>query len=263
MSEADNMAEIIAVNGLSFTYPDGQKALDDIHLTVYSGESVALIGPNGAGKSTMLLHLNGILDSHGEVRVSGRPVDSQNLKWVRSKVGLVFQNPDDQLFSPTVFDDVAFGPINMGYAEEEVQQRVSQALEWVGMAGHEQRSPHHLSVGEKKRIALATVLSMSPELLVLDEPTSSLDPRARWELIALLRGLVMTKIVASHDLELVQALCERTVMLDAGRVIADDLTERIMADVEMLRAHGLAPPMGISHPDLPRENRAGCSIGLG
>lgn len=259
----DDNENVIEIENLSFSYPDKRQALTDIGLVIHAGESVAIVGPNGAGKSTLLLLFNGILRGNGAVRVCGQSVDEKNLKSVRSKVGLVFQEADDQLFSPTVFDDVAFGPINMGYAKEEVQQRVSQALEWVGMAGYEQRSPHHLSVGEKKRIALATVLSMSPELLVLDEPTSNLDPRARWELIALLRGFVMTKIVASHDLELVQALCERTVMLDAGRIIADDLTERIIADVELLRAHGLAPPMSISHPDLPRENRSSCSVGLG
>jgi len=234
--------EIIRIDNLSFCYPDAQQALTDISLTIYQGETVALIGPNGAGKSTLLLHLNGILRSNGVVKVLGRPVDDKNLKWLRSKVGLIFQNPDDQLFSSTVFDDVAFGPINMGYSEAEVWQCVAKALDWVGMTGYEQRSPHHLSVGEKKRISIATVLSMAPEILVIDEPTSNLDPGSKWSLISLLKRLPVTKIVASHDLELVQALCQRTIILDQGQVIADGTTDHILADKPLLAAHGLAPP---------------------
>jgi len=233
--------EIIRLNNLSFYYPDGQQALTDINLTIYHGESVALIGPNGAGKSTLLLHLNGILRSNGVVRVLGRPVDDKNLRWIRSKVGLVFQNPDDQLFSPTVFDDVAFGPINMGCAEAEVRQCVTSALSWVGMTSYEQRSPHHLSVGEKKRIAIATVLSMNPEILVIDEPTSNLDPGSKWSLIELLRGLSITKIIAAHDLELVKALCQRVIVLDGGHIVADDATDHILANKSLLVAHRLAP----------------------
>jgi len=232
--------EIIRIDNLSFSYPDGQQALTDVNLTIYQGETVALIGPNGAGKSTLLLHLNGILHSDGVVKVLGRPVDDKNLRWVRSKVGLIFQNPDDQLFSPTVFDDVAFGPINMGYSEAEVRESVTRALDWVGMTGYEQRSPHHLSVGEKKRIAIATVLSMDPEILVIDEPTSNLDPGSKWSLIELLRGLAITKIIASHDLELVQALCHRAIVLDRGEVIVDGATSHILADKRLLSAHGLA-----------------------
>jgi len=232
--------EIIRVDNLSFGYPDGQQALTDVNLTIYQGETVALIGPNGAGKSTLLLHLNGILHSNGAVKVFGRPVDDKNLRWVRSKVGLVFQNPDDQLFSPTVFDDVAFGPINLGYSEAKVPELVTRALDWVGMAGYERRSPHHLSLGEKKRIAIATVLSMNPEILVIDEPTSNLDPGSKWSLIELLRGLAITKIIASHDLELVQALCHRAIVLDRGVIIADGATSHILADMPLLMAHGLA-----------------------
>jgi cobalt/nickel transport system ATP-binding protein len=233
--------EIIRVDNLSFGYPDGQPALANVNLTVYQGETVALIGPNGAGKSTLLLHLNGILHSNGAVKIFGRPVDDKNLRWVRSKVGLVFQNPDDQLFSPTVFDDVAFGPINMGYSEAEVRKLVTRALDWVGMGGYERRSPHHLSLGEKKRIAIATVLSMNPEVLVIDEPTSNLDPGSKWSLIKLLKGLAITKIIASHDLELVQALCPRAIVLDRGVVIVDGVTSHILADKRLLSAHGLAP----------------------
>jgi len=234
------MEEVVRVDKLSFRYPDGQQALADVNLTIYRGEAVALIGSNGAGKSTLLLHLNGILRSNAMVKVFDRPVDDKNVRWVRSKVGLVFQNPDDQLFSPTVFDDVAFGPINMGYSETEVRELVTRALSWVGMAGYEQRAPHHLSVGEKKRIAIATVLSMSPEILVLDEPTSNLDPRSKWSLIGLLKKLPKTKIIAAHDMELVRALCSRAIILDHGQVIADGTTSHILADIPLLAAHGLA-----------------------
>ncbi len=237
------MDEVVTVNSLSFSYPDGQPALANVSLTVHRGETVALIGPNGAGKSTLLLHLNGILRSNGVVKVFGQPVDDKNLKWLRSKVGLIFQNPDDQLFSPTVFDDVAFGPLNMGYAEVEVRQLVSRTLSWVGMAGYEKRSPHHLSVGEKKRIAIATVLAMNPEILVIDEPTANLDPGSKWSLIELLGRLEMTKVIATHDLELVKALCPRTVIFDHGEVIIDGATSQILADKKLLSAHGLASPL--------------------
>jgi cobalt transport protein ATP-binding subunit len=243
--------KVIEIENLSFSYPDGQRALKDISLAVSAGETVAFIGPNGAGKSTLLLHLNGILRSgNGAVRIFGLPVEEKHLKQIRRRVGLVFQNPDDQLFSPTVFDDVAFGPISMGCTEEEVRRRVKRALEQVGISGHERRSPHHLSVGEKKRIAIATVLSMSPELLVIDEPTSDLDPRGRWELIELLRGLLRdghpgpaALVIATHDLEMVRALCQRAILLDEGQVVADDLTHRILSDSPLLASHGLAPPM--------------------
>jgi len=231
----------IEIANLSYSYPDGQQALRDINLAIETGESVALIGANGAGKSTLLLHLNGIMRSDRAIKILGLPLNDKNLKQARSKVGLVFQNPDDQLFSPTVFDDVAFGPINMGVHPNEVRQRVSQALHDVNMAGYEQRSPQHLSVGEKKRIAIATILSMSPQILVLDEPTANLDPRAKWELIELIRGLPMTKIVASHDLELVTALCERTIILDSGSIVADDSTSSIMSNTPLLERYGLEP----------------------
>ena len=235
------MEEIIRVSNLSFGYPDGQQALSGINLVIKRGETVALIGPNGAGKSTLLLHFNGILHTDGLVTVFGQPVNDKNLKWVRGKVGLVFQNPDDQLFSPTVFDDVAFGPINLGYEPDEVLRAVARALEAVGMSGYEKRSSHHLSLGEKKRIAMATVLAMNPQVLVIDEPTSNLDPAGKWSLIELLKGMEMTKVVASHDLELVEALCPRSVILDRGVVVADGATADILADEPLLAAHGLAP----------------------
>ncbi|MCJ7769724.1 MAG: ATP-binding cassette domain-containing protein [Dehalococcoidales bacterium] len=234
------MQELITVENLSFSYPDGQQALTDVSLGIYRGDSVAIVGPNGAGKSTLVLHFNGILRSNGHIKLMGKAVDENNLRWVRSRVGLVFQNPDDQLFSPTVFDDVAFGPMNMGYGEAEVEQAVKLSLELVGMAGFEKRSPHHLSVGEKKRIAMATVLSMSPEVLVIDEPTSNLDPRGKWDIIEDLKGLSVTKIVVSHDLEMVEALCRRMIIIDRGRVVADGATADTLADKQLLAEHGLA-----------------------
>jgi len=248
----------IEIEGLSYTYPDGQQALRGVSFVVRAGERVAFIGPNGAGKSTLLLHLNGLLRGNdGAVRVLGLPVEDRHLQWIRSKVGLVFQNPEDQLFSPTVFDDVAFGPLNLGCSEEEVKLRVKQALQQVGMSGSEARSPYHLSVGEKKRVAIATVLCMDPEVLVLDEPTSNLDPRGRWELIELLRQLPLTKVIASHDLGMVRALCERTILLDEGRVVADRSTPRILSDLPLLASHGLAPPMeqGLSTPPPQPQSR--------
>jgi cobalt/nickel transport system ATP-binding protein len=236
------METAVRIENLSFDYPDGQKALKNISLAIRPGETVALIGPNGAGKSTLLLHLNGILRSNGSVSILGKPVNEHNLKWVRSQVGLIFQNPDDQLFSPTVFDDVAFGPLNMGLSEKLVHARVSRALQSVGMSGYEKRSPHHLSLGEKKRIAIASVLSMQPEILALDEPTSSLDPRAKWALVGLLANLPLTRLVATHDLEVVSALCARTVIMENGIVIADGPTREILADKKLLISHGLAAP---------------------
>jgi cobalt/nickel transport system ATP-binding protein len=232
--------EVIRIDNLAYSYPDGHQALSNITVTVHQGETIALIGPNGAGKSTLLLHLNGILRTDGLVKVFGKPITEDNLREVRRRVGLVFQNPDDQLFSPTVFDDVAFGPLNLGYSESEVRAAVARALQCVGMTGYEVRSPHHLSVGEKKRIAIATVLSMNPEVLVIDEPTSSLDPRGKWSLIELLKKLPVTKIIATHDLPLVAALCQRVLILDKGEIVADAPADRILSDAALLQKHGLA-----------------------
>jgi cobalt transport protein ATP-binding subunit len=236
------MHHTIDVKDLHFRYPDGQSALRGVDMFIAPGEKVALVGPNGAGKSTLLLHLNGILRGEGEVLVCGRQVTDENLGQVRAEVGLVFQDPDDQLFSPTVFDDVAFGPLYMGMSEEEVGEKVDYALGAVGMHGAERRIPHHLSGGEKKRVAIATVLAMDPEVLVLDEPTAGLDPRTRRGLIRLMQELPQTMLVSTHDMALVAEGFKRTIVIDEGRVVADGPTEEIMADHELLEAHGLEAP---------------------
>lgn len=232
----------LQVTDLRFAYPDGHQALRGVTLHVAAGEKVALVGQNGAGKSTLMLHLNGILQGDGAVYVAGLPVEKRNLPLIRSKVGLVFQNPDDQLFSPTVFDDVAFGPLHMGLPEAEVRQRVARALNQVGMAGFQERLSHHLSIGQKKRIAIATVLSMDPEILVLDEPSAGLDPRARRSLIQLLHALPNTMLVSTHDMLLVRELFPRTVMMDEGQVVADGATAVLLADDALLEKHGLESP---------------------
>jgi cobalt transport protein ATP-binding subunit len=233
------MHHTIEVRDLRFSYPDGHVALRGVTLAIEPCEKVALVGPNGAGKSTLMLHLNGILKGQGEVRVCSWSLDNGNLGKVRAAVGLVFQDPDDQLFSPSVFEDVAFGPLHMGIAESEVRERVARALAAVGMDGYAGRVSHHLSTGEKKRIAIATVLSMNPEILVLDEPSAGLDPRARRGLINLLRDLPQTMLVSTHDLLLVRELFARTVIMDHGQIVADGPTETILNDTGLLEAHGL------------------------
>lgn len=232
----------IQVNDLHFTYPDGHVALNGLDLTVEQGEKVALVGPNGAGKSTLLLHLNGLLTGQGEVRVMGQVLDRSTLRRIRAQVGMVFQHPDDQLFSTTVFEDVAYGPVYMGLPKEEVERRVVHALAQVGLDGFEGRVPYHLSVGEKRALSLATVLSMQPDILVLDEPSSNLDPRARRRLIKLLDGLPQTMLVATHDMRLVEELLPRTVIMDGGRVVADGPTWSILRDATLLERHGLEAP---------------------
>ncbi|NJN44037.1 MAG: ATP-binding cassette domain-containing protein [Anaerolineae bacterium] len=238
--------QTLVVNNLTFAYPDGHKALDAVSISIENREKVALVGPNGAGKSTLMLHLNGILEGEGIIQVGGLELKKANLPLIRSKVGMVFQNPDDQLFSPTVFDDVAFGPLHMGYSEVEVKERVDRALARVGMEAYENRLSFHLSVGEKKRIAIATVLSMDPEILVLDEPSAGLDPRARRQLIALLNNLQITMFISTHDMLLVQELLPRMVIMDEGRIVADGPTEHLLQNSELLAAHGLELPKILS-----------------
>lgn len=237
------MHHTIEVSNLHFAYPDGHSALKGVSVSIAPGEKVALVGPNGAGKSTLLLHLNGILrGQQGEVCVCGLPIRQDTLGAVRASVGLVFQDPDDQLFSSTVFDDVAFGPLHMGLPEAAVRERVRAALAAVRMDDYAARVSHHLSTGEKKRIAIATVLSMNPEILVLDEPTAGLDPRARRGFINLLRELPQTMLVSTHDMPLVAELFARTVIMDNGAVAADGPTAALLADAALLEAHGLERP---------------------
>ena len=234
--------DIVKVSGLHFAYPDGHVALRGISLTLCAGDKVALVGPNGAGKSTLMLQLNGILDGRGEIEIGGMRLTRDNLPVIRAMVGLVFQNPDDQLFSPTVFEDVAFGPLHMGLPETDVFARVDSALEAVRMSGYRDRLSHHLSVGEKKRIAIATVLSMNPSILILDEPSAGLDPRARRTLINLLRELPITMLVSTHDMRLVQELFPRMIVMDDGQIVADGMTSEILEDEKFLNEHGLEKP---------------------
>jgi cobalt/nickel transport system ATP-binding protein len=235
---------MIEVKNLSYSYPDGTPALDGVTFSVRSGESIAVVGENGAGKSTLLLHLNGTLPAEsGEVVVIGTRVDRAAVKNIRRIVGVVFQDPDDQLFMPVVAEDVAFGPVNLGLAPEEVEKRVVKSLSLVGALGLRNRPPRRLSAGEKRAVAIASVLSMEPEILVLDEPTSSLDPRGRRELIELLRTFTHTKIVATHDLDFVLDLCERTIVIHRGRVLADGRTEEIFQNEALLEESRLERPL--------------------
>ncbi len=242
MTDIQTDTSVVKVNDLHFSYPDGHVALRGISLKLCQGDKVALVGPNGAGKSTLMLHLNGILDGRGDIEVGGMRLTRDNLPVIRAMVGLVFQNPDDQLFSPTVFEDVAFGPLHMGLPEEEVITRVDSALESVRMSTYRDRLSHHLSVGEKKRIAIATVLSMNPKILILDEPSAGLDPRARRTLINLLRELPITMLVSTHDMKLVDDLFPRTIVMDDGRIVADGKTKDILKDEKLLTEHGLEKP---------------------
>ena len=237
--------DVLQIQDLDFTYPDGHVALRGVNLSICEGERVALVGPNGAGKSTLMLHLNGILGDKSPVSIAGMSIDPDNLPVIRALVGLVFQNPDDQLFSPTVFDDVAFGPLHMGLPEDEVYQRVEEALEAVQMTGFGERLSHHLSMGQKKRIAIATVLAMRPQILILDEPSAGLDPRARRSLINFLQDLPITMLVSTHDLRMVQEVFPRMIIMDEGRIVADGYTGDLLEDSILLEKHGLESPTKI------------------
>lgn len=245
------MTTALELRRLRYRYPDGQEALGGIDLRIDEGECIGLIGPNGAGKSTLLLHLNGILperfDGEPTVFVHGEPLTKASLPAIRRQVGLLFQDPDDQLFCPTVFDDVAFGPQQFGLPAGEVRQLVTAALERVGLRGFEARSPHFLSHGEKSRVCLAGVLACSPRILVLDEPTSNLDPRGRREFKALLAGIEATKLIATHDLEMVVELCPRAIVLDGGCIVADGPTHELLDDEALMLAHGLERPHLLRH----------------
>lgn len=241
----------IAINRLTYRYHDGTEALRGLSFALAPGECVALLGPNGSGKSTLLQHLNGILPEKppgdGTVSIAGEAVSAQNLASIRRQVGLVFQDPDDQLFCPTVAEDVAFGPQQLGLSPAQVATRVQTALASVGLVGFEHRSTHHLSHGEKRRVCLAGVLACEPSVLVLDEPTSDLDPRGRREFKAVLRRLPATKLIATHDLELAVELCPRAIILDQGRLIADGRTVELLANETLMLAHGLERPHILHH----------------
>jgi cobalt/nickel transport system ATP-binding protein len=237
---------MIEVRDLSFAYPARRSgpALSGVTFTIADGERVGLVGPNGAGKTTLFLALAGVLPvSAGHIRVAGldpgNPVDRRGMP---ERLGVVFQNSDDQLFNATVFDDVAFGPLNLRLPQEEVRQRVREALARVGMSGHEERTPFHLSGGEKRRVALAGVLAMRPDVLLLDEPSVFLDPRGRRELIELLDAVGRTKVIASHDLEFIVRTCRRVLLLDGGKIVADGATAPVLGDAQLMEAHGLEVP---------------------
>jgi cobalt/nickel transport system ATP-binding protein len=236
----------ISVIGLGFAYPDGTRALDGVSFEVGHGEAIAVVGANGAGKSTLLMHLNGLLTpSEGSVDIGGTPVTKGTLSEIRRTVGMVFQDPDDQLFMPTVGEDVGFGPLNLGLPPEDVARRVDEALSRVEATRLKERPPYHLSGGEKRAVAVATVLAMEPAILVMDEPSSGLDPRARRRVIGLLRSFEHTRIIATHDLDLAAELCERTIVMAAGRIAADGPTREIFSDDALLETSGLERPLGM------------------
>lgn len=264
----EDIEPAVKVQGLSYSYPDGRPALRGVALTIMPGESIALVGPNGAGKSTLLLHLNGILPgtarnaqvihSHGiegarstgklepSIWIDGLEVNARNAPEVRRKVGLVFQDPDDQLFSTSVIEDVAFGPLNLGKKKAEARRIALDCLARVDLLEAADRPPHHLSFGERKRVCLAGVLACDPSVLVLDEPTANLDPRGRRRFLALIRSLPSTKLIATHDLEMALELCDRTILLDAGRVVAEGPTRELLANSTLLEAHGLETPLSLA-----------------
>lgn len=240
------------VRGLAYAYPDGHQALFGVNLAVERGGRVALLGPNGAGKTTLVLHLNGLVDGGvGTVDVAGLRVEKENLPEIRRRVGIVFQDPDDQLFMPTVRDDVAFGPANLGLRGEDLDARVEEALGLVGMTEFADRPPHHLSFGQRRRVAVATVLAMRPEILVLDEPSSNLDPASRRELADILRSLDITILMVTHDLPYALELCPRAVILSAGVIVADGSTRELLMDEELMRANRLELPYGFDPRNVP------------
>lgn len=247
------VSSAVSIADLRHVYPDGHVGLDGVDLEIAKGERVAVLGPNGAGKTTLMLHLNGVLAAtSGTVRICGMPVARNTLRDIRRRVGLVFQDPDDQLFMPTVAQDVAFGPANFGMTGEELAARVRNALELVSLTEHADRSPAHLSGGQRRRAALATVLACDAEILVLDEPSANLDPVARRELAETLAALDVTMLIVTHDLPYAAQLCTRAVIIDGGRVVADGEIGEILADPDLLAAHRLELPWGFVVPERSR-----------
>ncbi len=233
------MDDIIYIKNLSFDYPDKKEVLSDINLTIKAGEDIALIGRNGAGKSTLLMSMVGILSVVGEIEISGIKMKKENLGEIRRRVGFVFQNPDDQLFMPTIFDDISFGPLNFGFSKDETEKKVKDVLKIVGLEGYDFRKPHHLSLGEKKRAAIATILVLEPEVIIFDEPTLALDPGGCRKIIKFIKSIKSTKIVATHDLEMVLELCNRVILMDNGKIVADGNTKEILADRKLMYDTGM------------------------
>lgn len=243
---------IVEFQNVHFQYPDGTAALNGISLKITHGESVGIVGANGSGKSTLLMHTNGYLLPHaGTITIGDFQLDKKTRQEIRKKVGLIFQNPDDQLFMPTVFDDVAFGPLNLGLSPERVSETVQEALETVGCSALRDKPPHHLSGGQKSAVAIASIIAMQPDILVMDEPASHLDPKSRRALINLLRHFHHTKIIASHDLDLILDICRRCIIIKEGRVVADGRTEEILSDSQLLEENNLELPLSLQKRGLP------------
>ena len=248
------MSKYLKINNLSYTYPDGHKALKDINFSIDQGESICVLGPNGAGKTTLILHLNGILgDLTGEIEVDGLKYTPENIGEIRKTVGVVFQDPDDQLFMPTVLEDVMFGPKNFGYTNEEAEKNAVQALKMVGMDDSQDRAPHHLSFGQKRKGAIATVLASKPKLLVLDEPASNLDPASRRDLIEILINLDISIILVTHDLPMALEICERSLILNEGTIKKDSLTKAILQNEQLMKENRLELPYGFALHHLGEE----------
>ncbi|GAB4151425.1 MAG: ABC transporter ATP-binding protein [Planctomycetaceae bacterium] len=260
---SETNSPIVEIEQLSFRYPGGGLALDNISLSVFAGETIAIVGPSGAGKSTLLMHMNGLLPRkisspsengvHCPIRVLNRPMTRDNLPTIREQVGFLFQDPDDQLFCPTVREDIAFGPLNMKLPDEEIESRIAESLEMVGLSGFESRSTLQLSLGERKRVCLAGVLACRPRLMVLDEPSSNLDPRARKQLMNILSEYPGSQIIATHDLELVVAHCSRVLVLDGGKIHADGPTKTILSDAPLMEQHGLEVPFSLQVARKPSD----------
>ena len=241
------MNKYLKINNLSYSYPDGHEALIDISFSVQKGESIAILGPNGAGKTTLILHLNGILGNlSGEIEVAGLEYTNENIAKIRETVGVVFQDPDDQLFMPTVIEDVMFGPKNFGYSNEEAEKNAVEALKMVGMDNFQDRPPHHLSFGQKRKVAIATVLASKPRLLVLDEPASNLDPASRKDLIEILKNLNISIILVTHDLPMALEICERSLILNEGEIKEDSETKTILKNEKIMKENRLELHYGLS-----------------
>ena len=248
------MNNYLKINNLSYSYPDGHKALSSVSFSIDQGESISILGPNGAGKTTLILHLNGILGKlSGEIEVSGLKYIPDNIDKIRKTVGVVFQDPDDQLFMPTVIEDVMFGPKNFGFTQKEAEENSLEALKMVGMEKFQDRAPHHLSFGQKRKVAIATVLASKPKLLVLDEPASNLDPTSRKDLIDILKSLNISLILVTHDLPMALEICERSLVLNEGEIKKDDLTINILKDEKFMKKNRLELPYGFAFHHLGEE----------